>query len=104
MKIYAFDINFEKFKDIDLWSFVYIHGSLQDENGFDLIGCNERPTKDGIYDVTVVLSNGNERKSKLYFWKDKEWNRDRGLIVANDDTQEMHKYALQKYKKKTDIL
>lgn len=100
MNIYAFDVNNYAYKDKDLWNFVYLHGKLQYENGFDLVACDCKPGKPGIYNATVHLHNGEIRKAKLYYWKT---NIERGLVVAIDDLEHLLD-AEQKYKRRVEIL
>lgn len=103
MKIYAFDIGFEKFKNVDVWNGIYLHGSLQEEVGFDLVGCKRKPKKEGVYDVEVALPDGNVRNAILYYWKDTT-NKDRGLVVDKFDIEEMHIYALKMYRQKAEVI
>lgn len=80
-------------------SWVYLHGMLQDKNGFDLCLIDPMPSHDGIYDCEAILSTGETYLSKLYFYKIPQYNYtrlsmiDRGLIVANEDSDENHDYA-----------
>ena len=103
MKIYAFDNDFNSHKNVDLWSYVYLHGSLEEEVGYDLVGCKRKPKKAGIYDVEVVLPDGNVRNAILYYWKDTD-NDDRGLIIDKFDIEEMHIYALKMYREKAGVI
>lgn len=103
MKIYAFDIGLEKFKNVDLWNGIYLHGSLEKEVGFDLVGCKRKPKKEGIYDVEVALPDGNVRNAILYYWKDTN-DKDRGLVVDKFDIEEMHIYALKMYREKAGVI
>lgn len=103
MKIYAFDIGFEKFKNVDVWSGIYLHGSLEKEVGFDLVGCKRKPKKEGVYDVEVALPDGNVRNAILYYWKDTT-NKDRGLVVDKFDEEIMHIYAFRRYRRKAEVI
>lgn len=103
MKIYAFDIGFEKFKNVGVWNGIYLHGTLQEEVGFDLVGCKRKPKKEGVYDVEVALPNGNVRNAILYYWKDTT-NKDRGLVIDKFDIEEMHIYAFRRYRQKAEVI
>jgi hypothetical protein len=84
-------------KPITPW--VYLHGMLQDKNGFDLCLIAPMPTHDGIYDCEAVLSTGETYPSKLYLYFVPRYAStqfsmiNRGLIVANEDSDENHDYA-----------
>jgi hypothetical protein len=85
--------------DEPITPWVYLHGMLQDKNGFDLCLIDHMPTHDGIYDCEAILSTGETYPSKLYlyFIPQDYFGRvsmmNRGLIVANEDSDEHHDYA-----------
>jgi hypothetical protein len=81
--------------------FIYLHGTLQDRNGFDLVHIEELPSEDGIYECTVRFSDNESYEAKLYLWFIENWYcRNRGLVVAVDDT-ESNDDALSKYNKRS---
>ena len=99
--IYAFGQT-RKFDHVNLWNFVYLHGLLEDKVGFDLVGCLDRPQKEGVYDAVVVLPDNNCELAKLFYWKDGD--KDRGLVVSVNDNQEVLDYAKDKFYKKSKFL
>lgn len=84
---------------------IYLHGNLERINGFDLVAMDHIPTQKGIYDVNVILKNGNIHKAKLYFWTVlfAKNIRNKGLICELDDT-EANKYANVKYNANSEYL
>lgn len=82
-------------KDHPATGYIYLHGELEDENGFDLCHIDQLPKKDGIYDCEVTMANGLIRPAKLYFWKSKRRNINRGLIVSADHQGDNHFAALK---------
>ena len=67
---------------------IYLHMSLENENGFDIAHMEQLPEHDGIYDVTVRLANGTEKDAVLYYWKANEegfCGFPRGLVCNYDD-------------------
>ena len=80
---------------------VYLHGELEDENGYDLVQSNTSlPSADGIYDC-VVLMNQKIVQCKLFFWRRDKLQR--GLIVKKGDTEYMDD-AREHYSKRGLIL
>lgn len=75
--------------------YIYLHGELQEENGFDLCHIDQLPEEDGIYDCEVRMANGLVKPAKLYFWKSKRRNINRGLIVSADHQGDNHFAALK---------
>ena len=70
--------------------FVYLHGTLQDKNGYDLCWIDPLPDEEGIYDCEAVLQNGETIPSKLYLYFIDNFHYEgermnRGLVVANTD-------------------
>lgn len=83
--------------------YIYLHGELEYENGFDLCHIDQLPEEDGIYDCEITLTNGLIRPAKLYFWKSKIRNINRGLIVSADHQGDNH-FAALKFKIRSDNL
>ena len=85
--------------DEPITPWVYLHGMLQDKNGFDLCLIDPMTNHDGIYDCEAILSTGETYPSKLYLYFVPRYTQtslamiNRGLIVANEDTDEHHDYA-----------
>ena len=73
---------------------IYLHGTLEEENGFDLCNIEEPLSKDGTYMVDCILANGNVRRSNLYFWTIKYGDETqlRGLVCDCND-KEANEYA-----------
>lgn len=83
------------------WSRVYLHGQLEDLNGFDLCYTfDQKPVDDTRKSVKVHIGN-QHIDGTLFFWNAKglSW----GLVVANDD-EEGFQYALKKYNERAFIL
>ena len=62
---------------------VYLHGTLERENGYDLVSIDEVPTYEGIYECMTILKH-KYIPSILYFWRVN--GRNRGLVVRKNDT------------------
>lgn len=77
--------------------YIYLHGELQDEAGFDLCHIDQLPEKEGIYDCEVILPNHDTRQCKLYYWKSRRRKIDRGLIVLANHPGD-NKFAEIKFK------
>jgi len=84
-------------KEHPVTGYIYLHGELQKENGFDLCHIDQLPEEEGIYDCEVRMINGLIKPAKLYFWKSKRRNINRGLIVSADHSGDNH-YAELKFK------
>lgn len=88
-------------------SFIYLHGKLQDINGFDLVCMDFEPTRDGIFPIEVILADGTKYEDcTLYMWdvnaeliRENGHIHQHGLIVLNDD-DEGNAYAKECYDKK----
>ena len=95
--IHVYGLSLEKCDDDEhpLTGYIYLHGKLQAENGFDLCHIDELPKEDGVYDCEVTLSNGTIKKARLYFWRTRY--RNRGLIVDPDHVGD-NLFANTKYK------
>lgn len=78
--------------------FTYLHGKLQNDNGYDIFSIAEpAPTEEGIYPCLV-----GKVKATFYLWKT-SYGDTHGLVVANDDFESIE-YAEKCYKEKTDVL
>ncbi len=105
MVIYALDINYntsapktEKHNG----SFVYLHGKLEDKNGFDLVEyIDPLPCEDGEYDAEVQFANRERLSCRLYFWHANGMQK--GLVVLPDD-EEAAIYAEKCLKDKAEFL
>jgi len=60
---------------------VYLHGALEERNGYDMVLLKEKPDTDGIYDCAVFMGDNGACKAKLYFWT--SGNRNRGYVVLD---------------------
>ena len=107
--IYALDIENHRYnedtaKDNLLGEFIYLHGKLQQINGYDLIYLDEIPPKDGIYPCEVILSDGTVMKNcSFYYWKAPNRGINRGLVVLNSDIPSLED-AEEKYKQRLEFL
>ena len=82
-------INFNSNADI-LCHRYYMHGRLQQLLNTDLVGCSKKPPF-GIYKCTV----NNEFNCICFSWKSKlGWQ---GLIILQDDTDEVKIECLNKF-------
>ena len=113
-KLYVENCNHETFVVANMCcNYVYAHGILEEKAGYDIVCYPETDTfdyeNDRIEDVIAVLSNGEEIKSKLFFWHSAPYNDDErrymrnhpifnchGLIIAENDAEAM-KDAQRKY-------
>ena len=81
---------------------VYLHGLLEQINGYDICGSTETlPTKDGEYPCTVIMLDGDRIEATLYLWH-VNIGRDtipKGLVVALNDKQG-NVYGKRKLKEK----
>ena len=95
-------------------SYVYLHGKLQDINGYDLILIDaddipkliNKDTDHNINDVSVILSDGSVHEATAYIWKvpfGELTFLTRGLVVAKDD-EEYNKDAKAKYERRSLII
>lgn len=85
------------FVTTNITPFVYLHGILEDKNGFDLCWIDPFPKEEGIYDCDAILQNGETIPSKLYLYFIDNFpyegeRLNRGLVVANSDRVE-NEYA-----------
>lgn len=65
---------------------IYLHGKLEELNGFDL--CLADPKPDNEYGVAMcdVIIDDKTYQGKFYYWHN-SIDRLRGLVVALDDTE-----------------
>ena len=82
-------------KEHPVSGYIYLHGELEEENGFDLCHIDHIPEKDGVYDCEVRMTNSLVKPAKLYFWKSKKRNINRGLIVSANNQDDNHFAALK---------
>lgn len=84
----------------------YLHGELEDINGYDICYCNDKEELNiintpGIHNVSVDVF-GNILKCVAYIWSDK-YTTIKGLIVLKDN-EEDNQYALSKYEERALVL
>ena len=81
-------------------SFVYLHGTLELMNGYDIVSfvAGNRPISDGVYDVKVYLDKTTIVYCTMYYWT--TTLHPTGLIVMNGDDVNMD-YARGKYEDKS---
>ena len=111
-QIYAESLKFDIFeilsdKELVHGSWQYLHGSLEDESGYDKFAwLDEQPKERGIYPVMVHLYNGKEPmksiESLAFVWYD-VYDHLRGLVVAIDDTHYLSD-AIKKYNSNTETI
>ena len=78
----------------NLTSYIYLHGVLQDQNGYDLVYIRDLPDERGVYEADVTLSDGSHRTAHFYRWFDGD--KDRGLIVDTEDV-DGNSFAMEKF-------
>lgn len=125
LKVYPFKINLDG--KYDQWASrffatscgdIYLHGKLDNDNGYDLCGLRHLPEGDGVYDCEVMMNDGNDvRQAKLFYWttnhegviidgngcRHGKWVRRRGLVVQMGDEEGMQ-FAQKKFDKRTEFL
>ncbi len=72
--VYAINIDAQTYEDKGnkILDFVYLHGTIEDRNGYDLVAVNKEDFKvdlDTITDITVVFEDGTEIIARLYYWR-----------------------------------
>ena len=85
---------------------LYLHGKLEDDNGYDLCLIENCPDADGIYNCEVMMNNGTDiRKAKLFYWvfSKNGYDKPRGLVVQVDDTEHLRS-AQWKYEQKCEFI
>ena len=88
-------------------SWIYLHGQLEEINGFDLCRVEglELPPKEedfGIHDVITII-DGLEYPSKLYLWKRRYSCSWAGLVVGIYDTEGIREAEKMFNKKSEDV-
>ena len=98
-----------------IFDFVYLHGDLEKEVGYDLVFCDSALTNirrngdldTGIFDVNIVVPNLNNKtyNAIIFYWEDNQnttniVGKTHGLICLKND-EEACKYALEIYKNKS---
>ena len=79
---------------------IYLHGAIEKENGFDLVYIPDKPDKDGVYEANILV-NDNSVAGVLFYWK--AGKIDRGLVVKKGDKEFLND-ALAKFNKRTPYL
>ena len=68
----------------------YLHGQLQDDNGYDIFGIiteeKNLQLEDGMYPCEV---RGLHDDCTFFYWKRKSPDFHRGLVVRNDDVNRL---------------
>ena len=86
---------------------IYLHGELEDINRYDLtlFPDSNIPEEDGVYDVSVKISDTEDIDAVLYLWFGRFGGekQTRGLIVMDSD-KEGSEDARKKYLEKTSVL
>ena len=80
--------------------YIYLHGELEKENGFDGCYITHIPEADGEYECKVIIDD-KAYMGKFYYWFRR--GIDRGLIVKVGDT-EAEKFAEKKFKERAEFL
>lgn len=80
--------------------YIYLHGELEKENGFDGCYVTHLPEVDGLYECKVIIDN-NAYAGKFYYWI--KSGKDRGLIVKAGDV-EAEEFAEEKFKERAEFL
>ena len=102
MKLYAKNLKNNKTPGI-VFNGVYLHRQLEILNGFDIVHIQEdQNVEEGIHDILINIK-GKDYKAKLFFWKNKELNLNRGLVVDPADEKGMLE-ATKAYQSKSNLL
>lgn len=86
---------------------VYLHGKLEDINGYDICDIykceyeDQTDMPETIEDVMVCTYKGKWYTCTLYLWHTREFNMNKGLICLRDD-KEANEYAKKCYEQKVD--
>lgn len=80
--------------------YVYLHGELEKENGFDGCYVTHLPEADGVYECTVII-NENAYAGTFYYWT--KSGKDRGLIIKAGDIK-AEEFAEEKFKERAEII
>ena len=103
MKVYGMTINDECAIETNaITSFVYAHGKLDREIGYDLLWIpnyfQARDIPEGIHDVDFIYPQGKKVKAKLYIWSD-DYGDSHGLCCDITD-KDANTDARRKYNRK----
>lgn len=92
-------ILFDESKPSKRIGFTYMHGILQDDNGYDIfsICAPNVPTSTGIYPAKVLGRAEDDNEATFYLWTN--GNLHTGLLVLNRDKDAVE-YAEECYRKK----
>ena len=79
MKVYGMTIDYRCAIETNaITSFVYAHGKLEDEIGYDLVWIpnylRASDIPEGTHDVDFIYPQGKKVKAKLYIWSDDDGN------------------------------
>ena len=80
--------------------YIYLHGELEKENGFDGCYITHLPETDGEYECKVIIDE-KAYAGKFYYWI--KSGLDRGLIVKVGDT-EAEEFAKKKFKERAQFI
>lgn len=83
MDIYGLDYNDNSDKQV--WSYVYLHGQLEDMNGYDLCYTNDKKPVENTRKHVVAHIKGKAIPATLFFWYEDRIAK--GLVVADDDNE-----------------
>lgn len=96
--VYPFKLNGNGKYDNDKYAAlpgeIYLHGLIEEENGYDVCGLKELPEEDGIYNCEVLTDKG-VRQAKLFYWTiqlvayGRSFTHHRGLVVQLYDDENM---------------
>ena len=109
MKVYAIHNWDEVEYDGLVTNWIYLHGQLEKDNGYDLcwipfLGCVP-PYRTGIFKDFEIEINGEVRKVNIYVWSSKEDNEGYyGLVVYADDDDEANEYAQNAYEERSNYI
>ena len=88
-------------------SYIYLHGKIEDMNGFDIVTFlrGNNPKKDGVYPTKVYLDSTTIVYCTMFLWETNMGNKDglTGLIAMNGDESAMQD-AQEKYNAKKDFI
>lgn len=89
-------------EDFPVTSWIYLHGELEDINGYDLVYIEEDlPVVDGIFDCIVTIDD-KPYPAKFFFWKC-ECTGHKGLIAGVTDDEGLA-WAKEKFDEKPEIV
>ena len=109
--LYALDCESRLFTNLKVLDYCYLHGKIEEDNGYDLVGVEEETLKylsvtckDSIIDCTVWIKD-TEKECNFYFWHTTMdgIRINRGLIVYKDD-EVNNRLAKSKFEVRAKIL